>query len=511
MKVLVVGGGSGGHITPAIAVVREILAINPRARIEFWTDRKYYKNVLKLTVLGKKGGDLNMRVRKVLSGKFRRYAGWKFTDYFRLWRVTLKDLVFKNILGLFGFLAGVVQSFCRFLFMKERPDVVFLKGGFVGLPVGLAARAFKIPYVIHESDATPGLANRLLMSHARTVAMGARFSATREVERVLEDGGREVIEEPIPGRENWVWTGTPIGEEFRKVSDSRRESLRKAFGFCSKKPLVVVTGGSQGAEHLNRAVSEILPELLKHVDVGLVAGRKHYEEMTELKKYEVWEDAELKSGFRMWEFNSNMAELLGAADVVVSRAGATTIAELASLAKAVILVPFAELAGGHQTKNAERLSDIGAARMIDDEKMLAKPRLLLDEILELARRPSERAKLAEKLHEEAKLDAAKRLAEIVIEAWKNRGRSAIRARSNLRKNGFVVGVKNNAGGQDDCGEKGTSDFGFGEGTSEASDSEAEGFVGLCRDLSRSGDDLSRGEGVYGVDCLDVEKRGGGCG
>ena len=431
MKVLVVGGGSGGHITPAVAVVREILAINSRARMEFWTDRKYYRNVLKLTVLGKNGGDLNMRVRKVMSGKFRRYAGWKFSDYFKLWRVTLVDLVFKNILGFFGFFAGVLQSFFRFLMMKERPDVVFLKGGFVGLPVGLVARAFKIPYVIHESDATPGLANRLLMRRAKVVAMGAKFDVVREVSKTAEGGALETVEEPIPGRENWVWTGTPIGEEFRKVSDSRRESLRKAFGFCSSKPLVVITGGSQGAAHLNRAVSEILPELLKHVDVGLVAGRKHYEEMTELKKYEVWKDASLASGFRMWEFNSNMAELLGAADVVVSRAGATTIAELASLSKAVILVPFAELAGGHQTKNAERLVEAEAEKMVDDENMLAKPKLLLDEILGLARRPSERARLAEALHGEAKLDAAKKLAEIVVNVAKNRGQEVIRARGGV--------------------------------------------------------------------------------
>lgn len=416
MRVLVVGGGSGGHITPAIAVVREILAQNPRAKIEFWTDRKYYRNVLKLTVLGKKGGDLNMKVRKVCSGKFRRYAGWSSSDYFKLWRITLKDLIFKNILGFFGFLAGVFQSFFRLLPRKSRPDVIFLKGGFVGLPVGIAARAFKIPYVIHESDATPGLANRLLMKKAKVVAMGAKFSLTQEVEEVDEEGKKVKIEKPIPGREKWVWTGTPISEEFRKVSPARQESLRRVFGFCSKKPLVVITGGSQGAEHLNQAVSEILPELLKSVDVGLVAGRKHYEKMTELKKYEIWENAKLKSGFRMWEFNSNMNELLGAADVVVSRAGATTIAELASLTKAVILVPFAELAGGHQTKNAERLAELGAARVVDDEKMLEKPKLLLDEILELSRRPSERAKLAAALHEEAKLDSAKVLAKLVIEA-----------------------------------------------------------------------------------------------
>ena len=243
MKILVVGGGSGGHITPAIAVVREILALKPRARVEFWTDRKYYKNVVKLTVLGK--GDIPMKVRKVCSGKFRRYAGWSFADYFVAWRVTLVDLIFKNILGFFGFLAGVVQSFCRLVAKKERPDVIFLKGGFVGLPVGIVAKWLKIPYVIHESDATPGLANRILMKRASKVARGAKFDPE------------------VPGREKWVWTGTPIREEFRKVSASREGSLKKAFGFCSDKPLVVVTGGSQGAKHINEAVAKELPEMLK--------------------------------------------------------------------------------------------------------------------------------------------------------------------------------------------------------------------------------------------------------
>ena len=415
MKVLVVGGGSGGHITPAIAVVREILDERPRTRIEFWTDRKYYKNVLKLTVLGKTGGDLNMDVRKVCSGKFRRYAGWKLKDYFSAWRVTLSDLIGKNILGFFGFLAGVVQSFFRLLPKKTRPDVIFLKGGFVGLPVGIVAHWLKIPYVIHESDATPGLANRMLMKKAEKIAMGARFETTREVEVENEDGTKTKKVEPIPGREKWIWTGTPIAEEFRKVTESREESLKKSFGFVSKKPLVVVTGGSQGAKHINEAMKVILPEMLKTVEVGLVAGRKHYEEMTELKKYEEWEDAKLKSGFRMWEFNSNMAELLGAADIVISRAGATTIAELASLGKAVILVPFAELPGAHQTKNAERLAELGAAKCIDDAAMVKDPRKLLEMVNELARRPSERAKLAAALHDEAKMDSAKKLAEIVME------------------------------------------------------------------------------------------------
>ena len=429
MKILVVGGGSGGHITPAIAVVREILETNPRAKVEFWTDRKYYKNVLKLTVLGK--GDIPMKVRKVCSGKFRRYAGWTFKDYFRLWRITFRDLIFKNLIGFFGFLAGVVQSLFRLLSKSARPDVIFLKGGFVGLPVGMVAKWLKIPYVIHESDAQPGLANRLLMKKAKVVAMGTRFSTTREVEDVDETGKKIVREEPIPGREKWVWTGTPIAEEFRRVSMSREGGLKKAFGFATDKTLVVITGGSQGAEHLNLAVAEILPELMKHADVGLVAGRKHFEEMTELKKYEVWEDAKLTSGFRMWEFNSNMAELLGAADIVVSRAGATTIAELAALAKAVILVPFGELPGAHQTKNAEKLAEIGAVRYIDDEKMLKKPKLLLEMILELARRPAERKKLAETLHDQAKLDSARILAEIVLKAGRGEFKQESKAASGV--------------------------------------------------------------------------------
>lgn len=403
MKVLVVGGGSGGHITPAIAVVREILKLKPRARVELWTDRKYYKNVVKITTLGETGGELPIKVKKVMSGKFRRYSGWSFLDYFRNFRITVGDLIIKNIIGLVGFVGGVIQSFLRLVGKENRPDVIFLKGGFVGLPVGIVARWFKIPYVIHESDATPGLANRILMRKAQTVAMGVRFET-------VDEDGKEIV-----ARKNWEWVGIPIGEEFKKVSETKQKSLKEALGFSETKPLVMITGGSQGSVHMNEATEKILPELLKVASVGLVAGRKHYEQMVELKKFEVWKEAELTSNFRMWEFNSNMNELLGAADVVVSRAGATTIAELAALAKAVVLVPFEKLPGGHQVKNAKRLEKIGAVKMIVDEDMVKRPKELLKLVEELVRRPSERRELAEKLNGEAKRDAANRLAEIVIE------------------------------------------------------------------------------------------------
>lgn len=396
MKILVVGGGSGGHITPAVAVIREIINLRPRAKVDFWTDFKYFRNVTKLTT--ELGVSTHIDVRRIPAGKFHRYNDWHFKDYFIHFEITLKELIFGNIFGFFAFLAGIIVSFCRLLPKKSRPNVIFLKGGYVCLPVGLIARLFKIPYIIHESDTVAGLANRLLMKKAQKVAFGMPLD-----------------EETIKAHPNYVWTGIPVGAEFRAVSPARATSLKKAFSFNADKPLVVVTGGSQGSENLNEATRAILPELLKFTSVGLVAGRKHYEDMLDLKQYENWDHASLESNFRMWEFNTTMNELMGAADVVVSRAGATTIAELASLKKAVILVPFERLPGGHQLKNAERLHAAGAAEMLKDADMMSAPTKLLDSIKHLVRSPKLRADLADRLHDEARADAARRLAEIILE------------------------------------------------------------------------------------------------
>ncbi len=389
-------------------MLREILEAKPRTRTEFWTDFKYYKNVTKLTTeIGVAWGDdakgntrsgSYVRVRRVMAGKFHRYSGWSFADYFRRFDITFKDLIVGNFLGFFGFLGGLITSFFRMLKKRNRPDVIFLKGGYVCLPVGLVAHFFKIPFVIHESDAVAGLANRVLMNKATKVAFGISPS-----------------EETMKAHSNYVWTGIPVAPEFKAVSLSRQASLKKAFGFSSDKPLVVFTGGSQGSQNINEAVRAILPEMLKFTSVGLVAGRKHYEDMIDLKRYENWEEATLESNFRMWEFNTTMDELMGAADVIVSRAGATTIAEMAALKKATILVPFGRLPGGHQTKNAERLRDSGAVEMIDDAEMVADPAKMLETVRKMIKNPRKCADMADKLHNEARSDAAKCLAEIILE------------------------------------------------------------------------------------------------
>ena len=337
-------------------------------------------------------------MRRIPAGKFHRYAGWRFGDYFTHFDITLKDLIIGNIIGFLGFICGIFTAFFRLIKKSSRPNVIFLKGGYVCLPVGLIARLFRIPYIIHESDVVAGLANRLLMRKAKKVAFGMPLS-----------------EETIKKHPNYVWTGIPVGPEFKPVSPTKQFSLKKTFSFNPEKPLVVITGGSQGSENLNEATRQILPELLKFTSVGLVAGRKHYEDMVDLKKYENWEKASLESNFRMWEFNTTMNELMGAADVVISRAGATTIAEMAALKKATILVPFERLPGGHQVKNAERLEATNAAAVIKDSDMMSDPSKLLDEIRHLIKSPRLRADMADRLSEEARSDAAKRLAEIILE------------------------------------------------------------------------------------------------
>ena len=309
----------------------------------------------------------------------------------------MKDLILGNIAGFFGFVAGFFISLSRLFRKTTRPNVVFLKGGFVSLPVGLAAGLLKIPYIIHESDATPGLANRLLMKKASKVAFGMPPS-----------------EEILKSHSNYVWTGIPVAPSFKPISSAKQAQLKQAFSFSKNKPLVVITGGSQGAENINEAVRTILPDLLKFTSVALIAGRRHYENMLDLKKYENWEGASLESNFRMWEFNTTMDELLGAADVVVSRAGATTIAELAGLRKAVILIPFERLPGAHQVKNAERLAATNSALVINDLDMFEHPDKLLESIRHLVHSPKERERLAQNLSRETRSHAARTLAELIL-------------------------------------------------------------------------------------------------
>ena len=373
-------------MTPVIAVVREIWEIRPRAKIEFWTDKKYFKNTKKLAF----ENDMDLMVRKIAAGKLRRYTNFKFIDYLQHF-----DVILQNIADFFRIIGGFIQSFWRLI--RNRPDVIFLKGGYVCLPVGTVAKWLHIPYIIHDSDATPGLTNRLLSKKATKVATGMPLKYYNYPE------------------EKAVWTGIPINQEFHPVGEKKQKSLKKELGFNENEPLLVVTGGSLGAENINVAIREILPELLKMTSVLLVAGRERYPEMLDLKDYEKWEDGKLVSNFRMLEFSGEMYKLFGAADLVVSRAGASTMTELSSMAKAVIMVPNYKLPGYHQVKNAETYAKENAAVIVEDNKMQKDPSLLLKEIKKLLKDKKKREELGANLKTFSKDNAAKNLADIVID------------------------------------------------------------------------------------------------
>ncbi len=377
-------------MTPVIAVVREIWKKRPRTKIEFWTDKKYYANVRKIAV----DNELELNVRKVCAGKLRRYTHFKFVDYLEHF-----DVVLANIADAFRILAGFLQSFFRLL--VDKPDAIFFKGGYTCLPVGVAARILKIPYVIHDSDTVPGLTNRVLAKKATKIATGMPLEYYKYPE------------------EKAVWTGIPVGEEFHPVNVTKQKALKKELGFDPKEPLLVVTGGSLGAEHINLAIREILPELLKQTGVILVAGRERYPEMLDLKEYEKWEEGELQSNFLMLEFSGEMYKLFGASDIVISRAGASTITELSSMGKPVVMVPNQKLPGHHQVKNAEAYAKANAAVIVRDEDITENPDLLLKEVKKLLKNQDKREELAKNLRGFAKDDAAEQIASIVLDVARN--------------------------------------------------------------------------------------------
>jgi UDP-N-acetylglucosamine--N-acetylmuramyl-(pentapeptide) pyrophosphoryl-undecaprenol N-acetylglucosamine transferase len=295
MKILAVGGGSGGHVTPVVAVLREIKKTHPGAKIRFWCDRKF-SNQSK-AIMGH--FDHNIKVSTIIAGKFRRYNHVSFLRQL-LW----VSVVLLNIRDAFLVVFGFIQSFIKLVLW--RPDVVFTKGGYVCLPVGIAARLLGIPLVIHDSDAHPGLTNRILGKWANAIATGAPL----EYYSYPADKAR--------------YTGIPISSEFREFSSAEQTAAKEKWGINTERPLIVVTGGGLGASRINDTVVLTLHNLLKLGSIILISGTWQYDEIRALTPPN-------DDKFQLHSFISqDMASLLGAADVVVARAGATTILELAA-------------------------------------------------------------------------------------------------------------------------------------------------------------------------------------
>ena len=308
-KIVLTGGGSAGHVTPNIALIPAL----KKAGFEIYYIGSYNGIEKKLIE------DYNIPYFGIATGKLRRYFDPKnFSDPFRVLK---------------GF------SEARALLKRIKPDIVFSKGGYVSVPVVRAAGALRIPYIVHESDMTPGLANKLSMTGARKIC--CNFPETMKL---------------LPA-DKVVLTGTPIRDELLKGS---KEAGKELCGFTDDKPVLMIIGGSLGAQSVNETVRYALPRLLPFFNVVHLCGK---EKMDNLKLS--------VPGYKQFEYVKNeLKDIFAMADVVVSRAGANSICELLALKKPNILIPLSTKSSrGDQMMNARSFEQQGFSMVIDNDEL----------------------------------------------------------------------------------------------------------------------------------------------
>ncbi len=320
-RIVLTGGGTAGHVTPNLALL-------PRLK-ELGYDIHYigsYNGIEKKLI-----EQYSIPYYGISSGKLRRYFDWKnFSDPFKV-------------------IKGYGQA--RTLLKKLKPDVVFSKGGFVSVPVILAAKHRKIPAIIHESDITPGLANKLAIPNSCKVC--CNFPETLKY---------------LPA-DKAVLTGSPIREEL--LSGNRLKGLTYC-GFQSEKPVIMVIGGSTGSQFINKIVRSLLPDLLKDFQVLHLCGKGKLDSSFEHTK-----------GYAQFEYaNKELSDMFALADLVISRAGANAICELLALRKPNILIPLsANASRGDQILNARSFEGQGYSVVIEEEQLNSV--ILLDAIKKL--------------------------------------------------------------------------------------------------------------------------------
>jgi UDP-N-acetylglucosamine--N-acetylmuramyl-(pentapeptide) pyrophosphoryl-undecaprenol N-acetylglucosamine transferase len=363
-------------------VLKELRSLDSSAELRFWCDKSFATQA-KATL---SSYDDSIRCDTIVAGKLRRYNHLSF-----LQQLTVPSLVTHNLRDLFFVAVGIVQSIAKMIIW--RPQVVFTKGGYVCLPVGIAAAALRIPLVIHDSDAHPGLTNRILSRFATTIATGAPLKYY-----------------PYDKKKSH-YVGIPIDSAFTPVNKEEQMSAKQAWGLDLATPLVVITGGGLGATRINDLIVRTLSEIQKTASVVLVSGTGQYDE---LRKKLPADD----SRFQLHAYTTDMVTLLKAADVVVARAGATTLLELAALEKPTILIPNGRLTGGHQLKNAAVYQAADAVVTLDEDALDTQPELLVNAISSVLTDSKTTAGMAKRFGEFSLPNAAKDVANLIMKAAK---------------------------------------------------------------------------------------------
>ncbi len=369
MKILFTGGGSGGHVLPIIAITREIRKFSIQKELEFFYAGP--KNGFGSLLLSQE----DIKIKNVTSGKIRRYVD--------------KKSLFQNFIDIaFKIPFGIMQSFFYIFFLA--PDLIFSKGGFGSVPVVITGWLLGVPVFIHESDSIPGLANKFL----------ARFSS-----KILTSFPRTTEFD----EEKMILIGNPIR---REILGGSKEKAIEIFKLTEKKPVILVLGGSQGAERINNLFLEILPKIIQEFEIIHQCGENNFERVNNESKVMIKEF--LHKYYHPFPFlkEEELKNAYAACDIVISRAGAGSIFEIAAVGKPSILIPLPESAQNHQINNAYIYAKSGAAIVLESANFT--PHFFFEQLKILFTNPGKLKEMGESTKKFAKPSAAKDVARYIL-------------------------------------------------------------------------------------------------
>ena len=332
MRIVLTGGGSGGHLIPFEPIIESLRTIYLEqkktlpARIDPEQLELFFAGVVDRTTTAF-FARFDVAVIPIPSGKVRRY--FSLANFFDL-----------GVILPWGILRALWQ--CYWLM----PDVIISKGGYGSIPVLLAAIFYPIPILLHESDAVAGATNQLTSRFATAVTTGFATAFTA----------------PAKQRFKVFVTGTPVREQLSRLDPIE---AKRTFNFAANELVVLIMGGSQGAQAINDVVLQVLPELILEAAVIHLTGERHFARVSAVAR-ELLQTSSRREQYRCYPYlTDTMMDAMAAADVVVSRAGATTLAELTRLRKPTLLIPLPTAAHDHQRRNAQAYEQFGAARVLD--------------------------------------------------------------------------------------------------------------------------------------------------